>query len=181
MAKTIPSVTAPTPTDTQAMVEGDALSKMRLRLWLAMLGSTRHIEAQLRDRLKVGFNSTLPRFDVLAALYRHEDGITMTQLSKQLLVSNGNVTGIVDRLEEEGLVERYVDERDRRATLVGLTEDGSDFFQAMAILHQEWIDELLGSLDAADIKAMTETLQGLRERQAEALEARSKPKAKGKR
>lgn len=159
-------------------IAGDAQAKMRLRLWLVMLGATRHIEAQLRDRLKLGFGSTLPRFDVLAALYRHADGITMTRLSKQLLVSNGNVTGIVDRLEAEGLVERDIDERDRRATLVALTEKGETFFTAMAILHQEWIDELLGSLSGTDIRMLTETLRSLRDWQIASADRKRKTRGR---
>ena len=81
-------------------------SKERLRLWIRMLRASRTIEAELRERLRQEFDTTLPRFDVMAALYRAPEGMLMSSLSRFLLVSNGNVTGIVDRLVSEGLVTR---------------------------------------------------------------------------
>src|SRR5215831_770810 len=91
------------------------LSKQRLRLWLRLLRSSRAIEARLRERLRTQFAITLPQFDVMAALARHENGITMTELSRQLMVSNGNVTVIIDRLTTEKLVLRQAPETDRRS------------------------------------------------------------------
>ena len=99
-------------------------SKARLRLWLRMLGVTRLVEAELRERLRQGFDTTLPRFDVLAALHRSPAGLKMSELSSVLRVSNGNVTGIVDRLVDDGLVVRVPVEGDRRAMLVRLTAQG---------------------------------------------------------
>ena len=96
----------------------EPLSKDRLRLWLRLLKLTRETEARLRERLKAEFNTTLPRFDVMAALSRYETGLKMSQLSGVLRVSNGNVTGIVDRLAEEGVVVRVPVPGDRRAALV---------------------------------------------------------------
>ena len=83
-----------------------AASKEKLRLWIRLLRTSRIIEGELRDRLSQEFDTTLPRFDVMAALYRTPDGMLMSDLSRFLLVSNGNVTGIVDRLVSEGLVQR---------------------------------------------------------------------------
>ena len=94
---------------------GSEGAKDRLRLWLRLLRLSRHVDAHLRDRLRVEFKTTLPRFDVMAALSRHPEGLKMSQLSGVLRVSNGNVTGIADRLAEEGLVERVPVPRDRRA------------------------------------------------------------------
>ena len=99
-------------------------SKERLRLWLRLLKSSRVIEAQLRENLRVDFASTLPRFDVMAALSRYKDGLKMSQLSDVLRVSNGNVTGIVDRLADDGLLVRVPVPGDRRASLVRLTQRG---------------------------------------------------------
>ena len=102
--------------------EEQPVSKQRLRLWLQMLKTTRFIENELREELRLGFQSTLPRFDVMAMLDRTREGLRMSQLSKQLMVSNGNVTGIIDRLVQEGYVMRVQVKGDKRATLVRLIE-----------------------------------------------------------
>jgi DNA-binding MarR family transcriptional regulator len=144
----------------------------RLRLWLAMLRSTRHIENTLRERLKTEFDATLPRFDVLATLFRHDKPMTMSELSRDLVVSNGNVTGIVDRLEDEGMVYRESDERDRRASVVSLTAEGEVDFAYMAVAHRDWINEMLGSLSMEDIDTMSSILQGLRAEQKKTEDAK---------
>ncbi len=136
-------------------------SKERLRLWLRILKTSRGIEAQLRGRFRDEFNSTLPRFDVLAALSRHHDGLKMSQLSGVLRVSNGNVTGIVDRLVDEGLVVRIAVEGDRRASLVRLTQKGKTEFAAQAAAHEGWINQLLETLDENAAAAMGAQLDQL--------------------
>ena len=102
----------------------ETASKERLRLWLRLLRVTREIEASLREDLRINFQTTLPRFDVMAALNRHRDGLKMSQLSAFLKVSNGNVTGIVDRLVEDRQALRVPVPGDRRAMKVQLTPDG---------------------------------------------------------
>lgn len=129
---------------------GRPLSKQRLRLWLRLLRTTRSLEIEIRERLRSNFGTTLPRFDVLAGLYRTEGGLTMTELSRALMVSNGNVTGIVERLVLDGLIVRVPIENDRRATRVALTEKGRQEFARMAAAHEGWINELLGSLGRDD-------------------------------
>lgn len=123
------------------------VSKERLRLWLRILKVSRFVEAELRERLRVEFDSTLPRFDVLAALYRTEKGLRMSELSGVLRVSNGNVTGIVDRLVKDGLIMRVPVEGDRRAMIVRLTKKGRENFADLAAVHEAWVDELLGAID----------------------------------
>lgn len=118
----------------------------RLRLWIRILRVQRLIESQLRERLKTEFGTTLPRFDVLAALYRQPEGMLMSDLSRYLLVSNGNVTGIVDRLVTDGHVTRAQRENDRRASIVSLTEAGRAFFEKMAAAHEGWIDAYLADI-----------------------------------
>lgn len=129
---------------------GTATSKARLRLWLRMLKSARGVEAELRERLRTEFGSTLPRFDVMAALSRFDAGLKMSALSGVLRVSNGNVTGIVDRLAEDGLVVRVQVPGDRRATLVRLTRKGHEEFARQAAAHERWIDELLADFSAEE-------------------------------
>ena len=137
-------------------------SKERLRLWIRLLRASRTIEAELRERLRQEFDTTLPRFDVMAALYRAPEGMLMSGLSRFLLVSNGNVTGIVDRLVTEGLVTRARRNGDRRTSMVKLTDAGKAQFEAMAAAHEGWIAELLGGVGEEDTKRLSGMLKSFR-------------------
>ncbi|MEL7463437.1 MAG: MarR family transcriptional regulator [Pseudomonadota bacterium] len=139
-------------------------SKARLRLWLRLLRAQRAMEARVRERLRDGHDTTLPRFDVMAALYREREGMRMSALSGVLRVSNGNVTGIVDRLVTEGAVERIAVAGDRRAMIVRLTETGAEAFEAMAAAHEAWIDELLDGVGAEEADAISARLAEVAER-----------------
>lgn len=136
-------------------------SKQRLRLWLRLLAVSRKIEAELRERMRTEFDSTLPRFDVLAALSRHEQGLRMSALSGVLRVSNGNVTGIVDRLAEDGLVVRVPVAGDRRAMLVRLTAKGAEVFARQAAEHEMWIDTMLAELSPDEARNYAARLRTL--------------------
>jgi DNA-binding MarR family transcriptional regulator len=136
-------------------------SKQRLRLWLRLLRASRAIEATLRERLRVNFHITLPQFDVLAALARSEGGMTMTALSRMLLVSNGNVTVVIERLAAAGLVARQTASGDRRAVHVSLTRRGADQFAQIATAHESWVDELLAEFSRADTELLIAHLDGL--------------------
>ena len=128
-----------------------------LRLWLRLLSCTQHIERHVRSRLRGRFGTTLPRFDLLSQLERHPEGLRMNALSRRMMVTGGNVTGIVDQLEREGLVERLADEKDRRAFRVRLTKVGERAFAEMAGEHEAWIVELLSGLtrrEHADLFAL---------------------------
>ena len=137
------------------------LSKQRLRLWLRLLRASRAIEAKLRGRLRTTFDITLPQFDVMAALARHDDGMTMTELSRELMVSNGNVTGIIDRLVTEKLVLRKALAEDRRTIIVRLTPKGASQFDEMAKIHEQWVDDMLGDVGDAEAATMIGRLDGL--------------------
>ena len=116
-----------------------------LRIWLRLLTCTQLIEKRVRSGLREQFATTLPRFDLMAQLERHPEGLKMGELSRLLMVTGGNVTTIVDQLEKEGLVER-LDAADRRAWLVRLTSSGKKDFTEMARQHEEWVVELLSGL-----------------------------------
>jgi DNA-binding MarR family transcriptional regulator len=116
-----------------------------LRLWLRLLTCSQLIERHVRSRLRSRFRTTLPRFDLMAQLERHPAGLKMNELSRRLMVTGGNVTGIVDQLVREGLVERSAD-ADRRAFRVRLTRAGERAFGEMARAHEQWIAELLAGL-----------------------------------
>jgi DNA-binding MarR family transcriptional regulator len=137
----------------------EPISKTRLRLWLKLLKLTAGIEATLRRRLRDDHDTTLPRFDVLAALSRYPDGLKMSDLSGYLKVSNGNVTGIVDRLTEEGLALRVSSPGDRRAYVARLTPKGQAAFDALARHHEAWVDDLLAGLAADEAKTLTRLVE----------------------
>ena len=139
------------------------LSKQRLRLWVNLLRTTRRIEADLREEMRTAYRTTLPRFDVLSALERHADGLLMGELSRHLMVSNGNVTGIVERLVADGLVERMAVEGDRRAILVRLTSAGAAAFAAMAAQHENWIDRRLEAVGRDEAQTVIDSLSRIRE------------------
>jgi len=137
------------------------VSKQRLRLWLRMLRATRGIESELRERLRKEFDVTLPQFDVMAALARKQDGMSMTELSRSLMVSNGNVTGIIDRLAAEKLVLRQAPANDRRSYIVRLTPKGASQFAGMAKAHEAWIDGLLSDIGAGEADELIPQLEAL--------------------
>lgn len=125
-----------------------------LRLWLRMLTCTQLIERRVRSGLRTRFETTLPRFDLMAQLERASDGLRMNELSRRMMVSGGNVTGITDQLVAEGLVERVEEPGDRRAWRVRLTERGHAQFAEMAAQHEEWIVDAFASLSERDIATL---------------------------
>ncbi len=133
--------------------------KARVRLWLRLLRASRAIEGELRDRLRKTYKVTLPRFDVMAALYRKPEGMLMSQLSTYLMVSNGNVTGLIDRLTADGLVQRTIKDGDRRTSVVLLTRAGRSNFEKMATSHRIWVNELLAHFSEEDAQSLAETLK----------------------
>lgn len=140
----------------------EALPKERLRVWLRLLKLNKAVEAELRERLRREFATTLPRFDVMSALYRHSDGLKMSELSRLLMVSNGNVTGIVDRLTEDGLILRAAVPGDRRAACARLTAKGRSEFEKQAAAHEAWVAELLGGLNGDDCAQVMDLLAAAR-------------------
>lgn len=138
------------------------LSKRRLKLWIRLLGVVRASESHLRDYLRVTHETTLPRFDVLAALYRRREGVTMSELSRMLLVSNGNATAVVDRLENDGLVQRTPSENDRRTVFVALTPDGLARFETLAVGHEREVDRLFAGLSEPELDILTDVLKHMR-------------------
>ena len=137
----------------------DPLSKRRLKMWIRLLGVTRAAEGELREFLRLRHQTTLPRFDVLAALYRRRDGVTMSELSRMLLVSNGNATTVVDRLEKDGLVLRTPSTTDRRSVVVALTPAGLAHFEGLADDHEAEISRLFGGLSEADLDMLNDILK----------------------
>jgi DNA-binding MarR family transcriptional regulator len=125
-----------------------------LRLWLRLLTCTQLVEKQVRTRLREQFDTTLPRFDLMAQLERTPDGLKMSELSRRMMVTGGNVTGITDQLVTEGLVDRVDVEGDRRAYRVRLTPRGRKLFNEMAQQHEQWIVDAFAALSDKDIAAL---------------------------
>lgn len=132
------------------------------RIWLRLLACSAQIEQQIRQRLRTRFGTTLPRFDYLAQLDRHPDGLRMNLLSRYLMVTGGSVTGLTDQLVKEGLVERVDDPDDRRSWRVCLTKAGRAEFKRMAVEHESWLVELFEGLPVASKNALYEHLGRLR-------------------
>ena len=150
-----------------------------LRLWLRLLSCTTRIEGVIRNRLRSEFGTTLPRFDLLAQLEREPEGLTMGELSQRLMVTGGNVTGITDQLEGEGLVVRAGHPGARRAYRVRLTAAGRRQFRRMAATHEGWIVELLEGWDGAQ-KAQIHTLLATLKQHLAALDTPPAAKRKNK-
>jgi DNA-binding MarR family transcriptional regulator len=146
-------------TETRASVD----DHMALRLWLRLLACANLVEAPLRSRLRAQFDgASLPRFDLMAQLERHSQGLKMRELSKRLMVTGGNVTGLTDKLVAEGLVERRDDPNDGRAFTVLLTAEGRRQFRVMARAHEQWVVELFDGLGTAQQAALFELLGELK-------------------
>ena len=129
-----------------------------LRVWVRLFACTEVIESEVRGRLRDAFDVTLPRFDLMAQLDRAPKPMTLGELSQRMMVSNGNVTGLVDRLVEQGLISRRPSPKDRRAQLVSLTAEGRRFFRAMARTNGDWIGEMFAGLSADDIASLLRLL-----------------------
>ena len=133
-----------------------------LRLWLRLLATTNLIEQHVRRRLQERFATTLPRFDLMAQLERVPEGLKMGELSRRMMVTGGNVTGITDLLEREGLVARVTDRSDRRAFRVRLTAAGRRVFRAMAKEHERWIVAAFGGLGEREVSRLAALLGRLK-------------------
>src|ERR1700676_3628223 len=135
---------------------------LSVRLWLRMLACTNRIENFVRQNLQAKFSTTLPRFDLMAQLERAPQGLKMSELSQRMMVTGGNVTGITDGLEKEGLVVREVDAADRRVFRVKLTVEGKRQFRRMAGGNEQRIIDLFGPLGTKQKKQLTELLGQLK-------------------
>ena len=136
-----------------------------LRLWLRLLTCTQLVEKQVRAQLRAQFDTTLPRFDLMAQLERSPDGLKMNELSRRMMVTSGNITGITDQLVTEGLVERVGVEGDRRAYRVRLTKPGSRLFAEMARQHEAWISSAFEGLSASDVATLHQLLGRVKQHQ----------------
>jgi DNA-binding MarR family transcriptional regulator len=133
-----------------------------LKVWLRLLSCSTQIETTIRKRLRQEAGMTLARFDFMAQLHRYPDGLTMSVLSKYLMVTGGNVTGLADELEKEKLVERIIEPHDRRSSRVTLTKKGRRLFDTLAAMHESWIVTLFNGMTATDMRQLHELLGTLR-------------------
>jgi DNA-binding MarR family transcriptional regulator len=146
--------------DAEARVQGTTMAEhpQELRLWLRLLTCTQLIEQSIRSRLRSQFETTLPRFDLMAQLERSPEGLKMNELSSRMMVTRGNITGITDQLVVEGLVERVEVASDKRAWSVQLTQKGKQVFHALAQAHESWILQAFEGLDKKDIDQLHKML-----------------------
>ena len=146
--------------DFEAAVQTD--DKLELKVWLRLLTCSNMVESEVRSGLRRDFEITLPRFDVLAQLDRSPGGMTMGELSNRLMVSNGNITGLIDRLVSEDLVARAAEPGDRRSIRVLLTANGKQQFDQMTPAHQRWVDTQMSLLDRRDLQQLYDLLAKLK-------------------
>lgn len=158
-------MTPPLPLDLEARAHSEHAHE--LRLWLRLLTCSQLIEKRVRAGLREQFDTTLPRFDLMAQLERHPDGLKMKELSHRLMVTGGNVTGITDQLVNEGLVERMSVDGDRRAFRVRLTPHGRASFVEMAQQHESWIVEAFEGLSPRDLDSLHKLLGKVKQHQLE--------------
>ena len=163
----VPAVRAAKPVDLETRLTDD--HHQALKLWLRLLSCTNLVEAEIRTRLRAEFGMTLPRFDLMAQLERHREGLKMNELSRMLMVTGGNITAIVDQLENEGLVERLDDAADRRAFRIRLTRAGERGFAEMARAHEEWVVELLAGLSRREQEDLLKLLAKVKQHTVEVL------------
>ncbi|MGV1834333.1 MarR family winged helix-turn-helix transcriptional regulator [Rhizobium rhizogenes] len=141
--------------DLEVIVQGaQEGNKKELRLWLRMLSTTKLISQEIRRRLRNEFGATLPQFDLMAQLYREHGGLRLGELSKRAMVTNGNVTDLVERLETDGLVLRMTPDGDRRVTVAKLTKKGDEIFTTMAAAHEGWLRELMADVEPTIIAGL---------------------------
>ena len=140
------------------VIERPADHESELRLWLRLLTCATLIEGEVRRRLRQEFNVTLPRFDLMAQLDKAPGGMTLGELSRRMMVSNGNVTGLSERLVALGLLDRRQSRSDRRAQIVSLTAEGRRVFRAMARAHEGWIAEIFSELAPTDVETLMRLL-----------------------
>lgn len=151
--------TASIPLDAETKVaERPADHEAELRLWLRLLTCTTLIEGEIRSRLRDTFDVTLPRFDLMAQLDKTPGGMTLGELSQRMMVSAGNVTGLAERLESLGMLERRASPHDRRAQIVSLTAEGRRAFRTMARTHENWIADIFADLTAEEIETLMKLL-----------------------
>ena len=141
-----------------------------LRLWLRLLTCTQLIEKEVRLQLRERFDTTLPRFDLMAQLERAPEGLKMNELSRRMMVTGGNVTGITDQLVSEGLVDRTGVAGDRRACRVRLTVKGRELFQGMAGQHAHWIVEAFAGLNGREVTALHKLLGKVKDHARERMQ-----------
>lgn len=125
--------------------------KLELRLWLRLLSTTKLISQEVRRRLRHEFGATLPQFDLMAQLYREKEGLRLGELSSRTMVTNGNVTGLVERLEADGMIMRTRLDGDRRVTVARLSPKGKTIFESMARAHEKWLKEMMEEVDSTSV------------------------------
>lgn len=131
----------------------------QLRLWLRLFSVTRLMENEVRRRLQTDFDFTFPRFDILSQIYRMPDGLILGELSQRLMVSPGNITSVIKRLMDDGLIVRTQNPDDRRENIIQMTPLGRTKFVEMAAANEQWIRNLMADLAPADVKSLLALLQ----------------------
>jgi DNA-binding MarR family transcriptional regulator len=157
------ALTSPPPSSTpNSETQNEDEHQQELRIWLRLFASTTLIENEIRSRLREHFAFTLPRFDLLAQLDRAQDGLSLGEVSRRLMVSAANITAIVEKLVEDGYITRLPSQTDRRAQIIRMTHAGRSAFRTMAKTHSQWITEFLSDLSADQMSQLNAVLTHLK-------------------
>lgn len=133
-----------------------------LRLWLRLNSCNNQVQNYIREKMRQEFNLTLPRFDLMAQLIGHKNGLKMGEISERLMVSNGNTTSIVLQLEKDGLVERLINQEDRRSTLIRLTTKGTKLHNKINKSYVQWLEDIFATVSTAQYKRLHKDLSDLK-------------------
>ncbi|MBV8106112.1 MAG: MarR family transcriptional regulator [Hyphomicrobiales bacterium] len=149
--------------DIEAIVSDHSVDhKLELRVWLRLLACANIITAEIRRNLRKSFAVTLPQFDLLAQLQREQDGLRLGELSRRLMVTNGNVTGLVDKLADGGFVVRETVPGDLRVQVVRMTKAGASLFAVMAEAHERWLARLMQDMPGDAMESLLGDLSRLK-------------------
>ncbi|GKQ49696.1 MarR family winged helix-turn-helix transcriptional regulator [Bradyrhizobium sp. Ce-3] len=135
--------------------------QIETRLWLQLLSLHGELFASLNSMLSSEFGLSLAKFDVLAQLDRYRDGLALGQLSQNLKVSGGNVSGLVQRLLADDLISKQMSSEDRRSFIVRLTPKGEALFRKAADVHKRQLSERLENIPAQELETALSVLRSL--------------------
>ena len=132
------------------------------RTWLSLVRCFSSIERVLMQHFADEYNSSLPRYDVLTALALSPGGLTMGELASMLMVTKGNITGVVRRLKTDGLVRKVTSKVDRRVQSVTISAKGKRLWDKMHADYDRIISEILSGQSNKDLRALARFLEQTR-------------------
>lgn len=135
--------------------------KIETRIWLSVLSIESNIFSKLNGALSAQFGISVAKFEFLAQIERYPDGISLSQISANLKVTSGNVSGLVRRLLADGLITKTMSLEDRRSFIAKFTPEGKELFDKANILHAETLAHCFAEVPLSELEAALATLRSL--------------------